>query len=331
MKDRAGLARKPPKRTANPPPPLPPNYPLPCRAKPAAGAANNLRSDSHHNESQPEPASHPDSRYNLRTWSSAGIEPDTMSAPPALPPQPASTYDATTAAKTDIAYTPGDEQTWYFNAGGNPVDQASAGGYYRKALGKTADGRLVAQDYYQDSHSPQTAPFILVKDADPHDFDTTTADSKVVWYRKDGSISSVQTFAGGKAQSRMNIYQDGRLVAQMPRPQDRDESTDPYRSAGEADKGIRYYYENGQLLALDYGHRVLNCYNGCKSWNILYDENGQPLAAYHGERTNDIVLSKYWNTLNHTPADEQTARRQTFDAALERLDELRQMRQQDGL
>ena len=92
---------------------------------------------------------------------------------------PEDILDATRAAKTDIAYTPGDEQTWYFNAGGSPVDQATAGGYYRKALGKTADGRLVVQDYYQDSGKPQTAPFILKKDSDPHDFDSDNSDSMI--------------------------------------------------------------------------------------------------------------------------------------------------------
>ena len=223
---------------------------------------------------------------------------------------PEDILDATRAAKTDIAYSPGDEQTWYFNAGGSPVDQATAGGYYRKALGKTADGRLVAQDYYQDSHSPQTAPFILVKDADPHDFDTTTADSKVVWYRKDGSISSVQTFAGGKAQSRMNIYLDGRLAAQMPRPEHLDEPDDPYRAAGELADGIRYYHDNGHLLYLY--RRYAN-----ESSEILYDRDGKPLAAWR-ERAD--APSAAWNI-----TDEHSEKRGALDEAIRRRDHIQQM------
>ncbi|WP_298080051.1 hypothetical protein, partial [uncultured Cardiobacterium sp.] len=43
-----------------------------------------------------EPASNPHIRHNLRTLSSAAPEPDNMDAPPALLPQPASTYDAAT-------------------------------------------------------------------------------------------------------------------------------------------------------------------------------------------------------------------------------------------
>jgi len=111
-------------------------------------------------------------------------------------------------------------------------------------------GRRVVQDYYQDSNTPQTAPFILKKDADPHNFENDTADSSVIWYRKDGSTYAVQTFKNGEPQSRMNIYQDGRLVAQMPRPQDLDESTDPYRSAGDLADGLRLYHSSGHLLYL---------------------------------------------------------------------------------
>ena len=49
-----------------------------------------------------EPASNPYIPYNLRTLSSAALEPDTMSAPPTLLPQPASTYDAALARRDDI-------------------------------------------------------------------------------------------------------------------------------------------------------------------------------------------------------------------------------------
>ena len=85
-------------------------------------------------------------RYNLRTLSSAALEPDTMSAPPTLLPQPASVYDAATAAKTDITYTP------YPSAKNIPANNG-----HRKILGETADGRLVLQDYYPKSDRPRTA------------------------------------------------------------------------------------------------------------------------------------------------------------------------------
>ena len=244
---------------------------------------------------------------------------------------PENILDAKQAATIALDYTPGDEQTWYFDHDGNPTETASPGGYYRKALGKTADGRRVVQDYYQDSNTPQTAPFTLKKDADPRDYTTGAVDGKITWYRPDGSILAIQQYRNGAPISRLNHYRDGRLAVQSEQPAGVAETDDPYSTAGEASQGRRYYYASGQLLALEYSRNGLSCGNHDCEWAILYDNNGRPLAAYHGERSNDIVMPKYWNTLNHTPADEQTARRQTFDAALERLHELRQMRQQDGL
>ena len=72
---------------------------------------------------------------NLHTLSSAAPKPDNMDAPPVLQPQPASVYDAATAAKTDITYTP------YPSAKNIPAN----------------NGRLVIQDYYQNSDHPRTA------------------------------------------------------------------------------------------------------------------------------------------------------------------------------
>ena len=188
----------------------------------------------------------------------------------------------------------------------------------------------MVQDYWQDSGAAKTAPFTLKKGASLRDFTTAAVDGKIIWYQPDGSIRAIQQYRDGAPASRLNYYHNGRLAIQGELPPDVAEPDDPYRSAGEADKGIRYYYENGQLLALDYGHRVLNCYNGCKSWNILYDENGQPLAAGHGTRNGCLIDSDHWNSLNHTPADQQAARRQTFDAALARKAMLEQLLRDSG-
>lgn len=223
---------------------------------------------------------------------------------------PENILDAKQAATIALDYTPGDEQTWYFDHDGNPTETASPGGYYRKALGKTADGRRVVQDYYQDSNTPQTAPFILKKDADPHNFENDTADSSVIWYRKDGSTYAVQTFKNGEPQSRMNIYQDGRLVAQMPRPQDLDESTDPYRSAGDLADGLRLYHSSGHLL-------YLSQHYANQSDEILYDSDGNPLAAYRSRQGEPPAL---WSVLDEQP-DKQTA----IKEALQRREHIENM------
>ena len=280
--------------------------------------------DSHH----PDPKNNPGDT-NLPTTT---VQPDSLAAPaPQTARLPAAVLDAKQAAENPIDYTPAPEADQYADRDGKPADQPAPGGYLRKTLGKTADGRRVVQDYYQDSSTPQTAPFTLKKDADPRDYTTGAVDGKITWYRPDGSILAIQQYRNGAPISRLNHYRDGRLAVQSEQPAGVAETDAPYSSAGEASQGSRYYYASGQLLALEYGRNGLPCGNHYCEWAILYDNNGRPLAAYHGERNNDIVLQKYWNTLNHTPADEQTARRQSFDAALERLDELRQMRQQDGL
>ncbi len=257
------------------------------------------------------------------------------SAPAALPEPvalpgllPENILDARQAGATTLDYTPQkDGQTWYFDANSAPVASASPGGYYRKALGKTADGRLVAQDYYQDSHSPQTAPFILVKDADPHDFDTTTADSKVVWYRKDGSIRAIQQYKNGEAVSPLYTYHEDRLAVATPQPGL--PFDDLYNSAGEISRGLRYYHENGQILALE--RHILPCNGYCERWLNLYDEQGQPLFAETFEKHGCIMDRHYWNALNDLPADQQIARKKALDAARDRYHTLQQMRHDDGL
>ena len=319
--------------TDSPPTPKEPGAQQPAPAS-QPDTATNATPAAVANQNEAVTTPNPEQKYNLGGihLPQTGIEPDALDAPaPQTARLPAAVLDAKQAAENPIDYTPAPEADQYADRDGKPVDQPAPGGYLRKTLGKTADGRRVVQDYYQDSNTPQTAPFTLKKDADPRDYTTGAVDGKITWYRPDGSILAIQQYRNGAPISRLNHYRDGRLAVQSEQPAGVAETDAPYSSAGEASQGSRYYYASGQLLALEYGRNGLPCGNHDCEWAILYDNNGRPLAAYHGERNNDVVLPKYWNTLNHTPADEQTARRQTFDAALERLDELRQMRQQDGL
>ena len=320
--------------TDSPPTPKEPGAQQPAPAS-QPDTATNATPAAVANQNEADTTPNPEQKYNLGGihLPKTGIEPDTLDAPaPQTARLLAAVLDAKQAAENPIDYTPAPEADQYADRDGKPADQPAPGGYLRKTLGKTADGRLVVQDYYQDSNTPQTAPFTLKKDADPRDYTTGAVDGKLTWYRPDGSsILAIQQYRNGAPISRLNHYRDGRLAVQSEQPAGVAETDDPYSTAGEASQGRRYYYASGQLLALEYSRNGLSCGNHDCEWAILYDNNGRPLAAYHGERNNDVVLPKYWNTLNHTPADEQTARRQTFDAALERLDELRQMQQQDSL
>ena len=264
-------------------------------------------------EPNSDPASNPYIGYNLRTLSSAAPEPDSMDAPPALLPQPASTYDAATAAKTDITYTP------YPSAKNIPANNG-----HRKILGETADGRLVIQDYYQNSDRPRTAPYILNRYGDPRATIIINADSKLVWYNQDGSVYAIQHYHDGQPAGYLSYYRKGRLVAQKPRP---GSDHDFYGIGGKATAGTRYYYDDGHFLALEYQYgRIGRCYTAllCLEGESLYAPDGTPLLAWSSEQSGDIYSSQSWNSLNNTPAGQQAARRQSIDAALKRRDDIKQ-------
>ena len=261
-----------------------------------------------------EPASNPYIGYNLRTLSSAAPEPDSMDAPPALLLQPASTYDAATAAKTDITYTP------YPSAKNIPANNG-----HRKILGETADGRLVIQDYYRNSDRPRTAPYILNRYGDPQDPTAINADSKLVWYNQDGSVYAIQHYHDGQPAGYLSFYRNGRLVAQKARP---DNDNDFYTAIGAiASAGTRYYYDDGHILALEYQHgRIGSCFAAfyCEEGESLYAPDGTPLLAWQSDQSGDIISSHSWNSLNNTPAGQQAARRQSINAALARRDDIKQ-------
>ena len=126
-------------------------------------------------------------------------------------------YAHQAAQMETIAYTPVEAPLHYLDAKRQPADKPVKDGYYRKELGKTADGRLVVQHFYQNSDKPASAPFLLKKDAAP-DSGMENADGKIVQYQKDGSIFAVETRRDGKAAGRTNYYENGRLFAQTTLP-----------------------------------------------------------------------------------------------------------------
>lgn len=126
-------------------------------------------------------------------------------------------YAHQAAQMETIAYTPVEAPLHYLDTKRQPADKPVKDGYYRKELGKTADGRLVVQHFYQNSDKPASAPFLLKKDAAP-DSGMENVDGKIVQYQKDGSIFAVETRRDGKAAGRTNYYENGRLFAQTALP-----------------------------------------------------------------------------------------------------------------
>ena len=176
------------------------------------------------------------------------------------------------AAKAVEGYQPAAEkQVIYFDKDSKPTDKPSAGGYYREVLGTMPDGRLVVQDFYQDSGKPQILPAILSKDGDLKNFSTDVNDSLVVWKEEDGAISSAGKFTQGKLDGWMGIYRDGRLVIQG-------RDSDP-----ELEGEVVFFYNDGKPMmwvrpAADKQHIILSTYypgSGSILFSAIHNANGE--------------------------------------------------------
>lgn len=113
-----------------------------------------------------------------------------------------------------IKYKKGTPRTIYFDAEGKLIPAAVKGGYLRQFLGKTADGREVAQDFYDDG-SPQTSPFIFRQGADTNSFDSSMTDGWLLHFKRSGELSGVSEYKDGKLFGVSSHYQNKQLVAQM--------------------------------------------------------------------------------------------------------------------
>ena len=100
----------------------------------------------------------------------------------------------------------------YYDAEGNEAPQASAGGYYRMLLGRTAEGKAVVQDFYQDSKTKQIDPVVIPDDKDLKNFDAFSAgDGRMVWYTPEGEVKEFQDIKNHKSIA-SGRYENGKLA-----------------------------------------------------------------------------------------------------------------------
>ena len=100
----------------------------------------------------------------------------------------------------------------YYDAEGNEAPQASAGGFYRMLLGRTADGKAVVQDFYQDSKTKQIDPVVIPDDKDLKNFDASSAaDGRMVWYTPEGEVKAFQDIKNHKSVA-SGRYENGKLA-----------------------------------------------------------------------------------------------------------------------
>lgn len=201
------------------------------------------------------------------------------------------------AAKAVEGYQPAEKQVIYFDKDSKPTDKPSPGGYYREVLGTMPDGRLVVQDFYQDSGKPQILPAILSKDGDPKNFSTDVNDSLVVWKEEDGTVSSAGKFTQGKLDGWLGMYRNGRQVLQV-----RD-------SGSESNDEVVFFYNDGKPMvwgrsAADKQRLILNYYypGGGIMLNSIVNLNGteQPvLSAWdkQGKPTSVDAIKGDWESI----------------------------------
>ena len=241
-------------------------------------------------------------------------------------------------ARARLDYTPGKESVIFFNANDRKIARPVESGYFQRTLGKTADGRTVVQDFWQDTATKRTAPYVLTQRAaaDDHGGGITTLlpplqagkalgralarlrapdaangviGSTVVFYDRNGAVVLITPSHAGKPVGFMGCYEDGRLRGQIPLPRDNDtaDSELPEFPAF-ATAHSRLYYPDGRLLAL------LAQGNAVNALTLFYRADGSLLAVNSAERERPLL----WDRAG-TPLTEGTT---AYQAAITELQQL---------
>ena len=92
--------------------------------------------------------------------------------------------------KVKIAKPAEKKEIIYFDEDFNLAEKEVANGYYREILGEDEKGFLVVQDFYQDTKTPQTAPFLIKKGGNVKSGDFKEAQDFMLWFDKNKKISS---------------------------------------------------------------------------------------------------------------------------------------------
>ena len=100
----------------------------------------------------------------------------------------------------------------YYDAEHRENAKPAKGGYYRMLLGRTAEGKAVVQDFYQDSKTKQIDPVVIPDDKDLKNFDAfSAADGRMVWYTPEGEVKEFQDIKNHKSVT-SGRYENGKLA-----------------------------------------------------------------------------------------------------------------------
>lgn len=183
---------------------------------------------------------------------------------------PAPARDAT--GRQIIAYFQGDQAP---NAGAR-VAAPAQGGYYRVLIDhfKTRAGapRWRIQDFYQDSRTPQTTPFVVTDESDLGRWDPKTMEGRMSWLSPEGHKQTDAEFRAGQVVGPYTHYGDnGRVVCRQR-----------FNSAGLHGLTEMFNTANGKLLA------KVNYRNGDPQVSTLrvFDTNGRRVRG-------DAAIDRY--------------------------------------
>lgn len=168
--------------------------------------------------------------------------------------------------------TPITTQVFYFGDQARLSDKPQKGGYFRKVLGKTTNGKWVVEDFYQDSQTKRTNPKIL-SDKDLRNFVASKSNGigLVVVYYPDGTVMGIQPYQDGKEYG-WGQYYDANGVLRLCMGTERVQYFDRQgRKRADMGKDVGndeyYWYANGQLAAFVPKNSEAKTWDEVKAWD----------------------------------------------------------------
>ena len=165
----------------------------------------------------------------------------------------------------------------YYDADGDAAERPMKGGYYRALLGRTAEGRAVVQDFYQDSRTKQINPVVIGKDSELKNFSSDVIEGLVVWYTPEGRLTSFAEIHNGK-QLRAGMYgENGQLTLSIVGEPDVKDT--PFE--------LRGFYENGKPM-----FELIDNHTDNGLVRTYYYANGNKLMQSVGKE--DAAKTEFW-------------------------------------
>ena len=186
----------------------------------------------------------------------------------------------------------------YYDADGDVAERPMKGGYYRVLLGRTAEGRAVVQDFYQDSRTKQINPVVIGKDSELKNFSSDVIEGLVVWYTPEGRLTNFSEMHNGKRLRAAMYGENGQLAVSIVGEHDVKDT--PFE--------LRGFYENGKPM-FDIIHNHTD--NGIV--RTYYYANGNKLMQQSVGKE-DAAKNEYWKEdgSSATAEEVQTQIREAF-------------------